>query len=129
MRYILLLLTSHALAVPSMAQNKATLSIASERFAQSDVLDARYLPSLDGKPTVMITFTQEAAVRVQALTARNVGKTIPIIVDGRTISTPMIQTEIAGGVIEIGGVESEQEAIALAKQISGKDPLPDSLDE
>jgi hypothetical protein len=45
------------------------------------------------------------------------------------LSEPVLIDAITGGVFEISGNMTVPEAIVLAKRISGKDPLPDSLDD
>jgi preprotein translocase subunit SecD len=116
-------------AATAIAGTPTSLAIGGEHFTQSEILDARYLPSIDGQPMVMVTLSESAALRLQDVTKRNIKKAVAIVVDGKTIVSPTILTPIETGVIEIGGIESAPAAIALAKQISGKDPLPDSLEE
>lgn len=103
--------------------------IGQEQFAESDIVDARALPSVDGMPVIMITFAEAAAVRVQKLTQVMVGQPLPITLDGKELTAPTVREAIAGGVLEISGLESLAEGERIARLISGKDPLPDSLEE
>jgi preprotein translocase subunit SecD len=123
------LLGAALFAVPSLASAERNFTIGGESFSQDDILDARGLPSIDGMPVVMITFSEEAAARFRVRAKALVGKEMPIIVDGKTLSAPVVKTEIAGDSVEIAGVSTLPDAIKLAKLLSGKDPLPDSLEE
>jgi preprotein translocase subunit SecD len=116
-------------ATVANAEVPRIFSIGGEPFAQSEVADARALPQVDGLPVVMITFEEAAAKRFLDLTRRNIGKQITVVVNGKVISSPVIQTEVAGGVVELSGLQSFEDAIAMAKLISGKEPLPDSLED
>lgn len=112
-----------------IAAAPAHLTIGSETFAQADILDARGLPELDGS-AILITLSPEAAPRLTAVARANVGKPIPISVDGMPISAPVVREEMTDGALQITGLKlALPEAEALALRISGKPPLPDSLDE
>lgn len=56
-----------------------------------------------GEPIVNIEFTAEGAKRFRDITARNVGKPLAIILDGRIISAPNISEPISGGRAQISG--------------------------
>ena len=107
----------------------AGFAIGGQHFAQAEILDARAMPSLDGIATIMLTFTPPAAKRLKTLTTAQVGKAMPVTLDGKLLAAPVVSAPIAGGVIEMDGHFALPQAEALAKQISGKDPLPDSLDQ
>lgn len=122
----LLALAALVVASPAVARD---FTIGGEAFSEDDVVDARALPSMDGMPTILISFGDSAAQRLAVMTTRNVGKAVPIILDGKTLAEPLVQEPITGGAIEMNGFASLPDAIKLAKLISGKDPLPDSLEE
>jgi len=115
------LLTVAAAAAPA-------LKIGGETFVQADIIDARGLPGL-GAPTILITMTPRAAARLATITKANVGRKLIVTFEGRTLSEPVISEAIEGGAMQLTGSFTLVEAIALAKRISGKDPLPDSLEE
>lgn len=115
------------LASPALAERD--FRIGSERFAESEILDARALPSVDGMPMLMITLSDSAAPRLKKLTETMVNKELPISLDGKQLTAPIVREPIPGGVLEIAGLFSMEECIRLARLISGKDPLPDSLEE
>ncbi|WP_156678418.1 SecDF P1 head subdomain-containing protein [Sphingomonas profundi] len=117
------------LAAPATAAAPAGLTIAGEGFAQGDILDARAMPDMDGTAGIMLTFTPPAARRLLALTRTRVGKPLPMALDGAVLVEPVVDAPIEGGVIEVSVHMPLADAEALAKRISGKDPLPDSLDQ
>jgi preprotein translocase subunit SecD len=77
---------------------------------------------------VGIEFTGEGAKKFEALTGENVGKTLPIILDGQIISNPVVQEKIVGTSAQITGDFSLDEAKNLSIQINaGALPLEISL--
>ncbi|WP_235538172.1 SecDF P1 head subdomain-containing protein [Sphingomonas sp. Root720] len=105
------------------------LTIAGEAFAPADVLDARALPDVNGKVGIMLTLVPAAAKRLEAITASLVGKPMLVALDGRALAAELIRKPIADGVIEIPGRWNLGDGEALARRISGRDPLPDDLAE
>ena len=103
--------------------------IGTTAFAESDIIDARALPDLSGQATILITFSTAAAKRLETLTAAHIGKPIEIMLDGTVLITPIVREPIAGGTVQISGTLTFEAAAKLAKSISGKDPLPDDLQE
>ena len=77
-----------------------------------------YLEGPDHRPTVAFQLTPEGAQRFAALTKANVGRRIAIIVSGRVVAAPRIQTEMPDGVGAISGDFSRREASLLAIQIN-----------
>lgn len=127
MRLLLTFAAALFLATPAMAARD--FRIGAERFSEGDILDARALPSMDGIPLVMITLTDDAARRFHKLTEAMVGRPMPIQLDGKELMAPLVREPISGGVLEISGLPSWQECQRLARIISGKDPVPDSLED
>jgi len=119
----------HAAAAASPVRSFATgkLTIGGETFAPADIVDARALPDINKKVGLMVSFNEAAAARLQTITAALVGKPMLIALDGRTLAAELIRKPIGGGVIEIPGRWSLEEAEMLARRISGRDPLPDDL--
>ena len=112
-----------------MAQSAGGFAIGGEGFAQADILDARALPDLGGGAQIMLTFAPEAAKRLEALSRARIAKPLPMTLDGKTLTTPIVQEPLAGGVLTITGAFTLPEAEALAKRISGKDPVPEEFEE
>lgn len=105
------------------------LVVAGENFVEADILDARAQPELDGTSSIRITFNEVAAKRIALVTARLVGKAAHVALDEKIVAGPIVREPIKDGVLQLSGAWLLADAEALAKKISGKDPLPDSLEE
>ncbi|ATE63478.1 SecDF P1 head subdomain-containing protein [Rhizorhabdus dicambivorans] len=103
------------------------LTIGGEAFSPAEVLDARALPDVNGKVGIMLTLSPGAAKRLEAISGSLVGRPMLVALDGKTLAGELIRKPIANGVIEIPGRWTLSEGEALARRISGRDPLPDDL--
>jgi preprotein translocase subunit SecD len=84
----------------------------------------------NSKPVVALHFTEEGAKKFEELTARNIGKPLPIILDNTVISAPVVQDKISGGSAVITGTFTTEEAKNLSIQLNaGALPVPISLVE
>ena len=115
-------------ASPAMASERQ-FSVGGEPFREAEILDARAQPELDGTSSIRITFSEAAAKRVAVLTGKLVGKPAPVVLDDKTVSDPVVREPIRDGVLQLNGAWTVSDAEALARKISGKEPLPDSLEE
>jgi preprotein translocase subunit SecD len=125
MRWILLFLGLAGLMASAAAAATRTFTVGGEAFVESEIIDARGLPQLDGTSTVMITFSDKAAQRLEAITKKLAQKPMPVMLDDKALANPQ---RIEPNVIEVGGFETIDQASDMAKRISGKDPLPDELE-
>ena len=66
---------------------------------------------------VALKLTDEGAKILGEVTSENIGKNLPIVYDGETISYPRVQTAITGGEAQITGMADFEEAETLATQI------------
>lgn len=66
---------------------------------------------------VALKLTDEGAKIFGEVTSENIGKNLPIVYDGETISYPRVQTAITGGEAQITGMAYFEEAETLATQI------------
>ena len=83
-----------------------------------------------GKPAVSLEFTSEGANKFEDLTGKNVGKPLPILLDGQLVSAPVVQEKIIGGNAQITGTFTLDEAKNLAIQLNaGALPVPVKLVE
>jgi protein-export membrane protein SecD len=81
----------------------------------ADLVDAQ--PAFDsrtGEPIVTFRFNQKGALLFGKLTQKNVGKPFAIVLDGKVVSAPVIQTPILGGSGQISGRFSVEETKLLA---------------
>jgi preprotein translocase subunit SecD len=115
----------------SRAVGMATRSftIAGASFTESEIIDARAQPGVDGRAAIMLTFDEAAAKRFSAILARNVTKEIKVVLDGTiAFGIPVAEAAAAQSTMLTGDFSIAQ-AEALARRISGKPPLPDSLED
>jgi preprotein translocase subunit SecD len=87
------------------------------------VLEAEpILDAVTGQWMVQIHFDGSGALRLEAFTAAHVGDALGIVIDGKLISAPVIQSAIPGGTAVIQGNFTEREARELAVQL-GSGPI------
>jgi preprotein translocase subunit SecD len=106
-----------------------TLSIGGVTFPQSDFLDARAIFDETGMPVIYVTLSPAGRDKLAKVTRANVGKELPVLVGSKVLTRPIVREPILGGTVQISGLASVEEARTLARTISGKDPLPESLEE
>src|SRR5262249_46048587 len=100
--------------------------VAGHLVASKDVLDARALPDMAGKPSLMVTLTPAGAAAIRAAP----GAKLDCALDGKPLGTSPAGALAGDHVIQISGDFGDYEATAaLARRISGHDPVPDSLSE
>lgn len=102
-----------------LAAATAQLTIGTIGFKPADFLDGRAIAGGTGTPIVMLTLSPAATARVA-----KAGPNAEVQVDG-VVTT----ARISGNTVEIDGQPSFEAAQKLALALSGKPPLPDSLDE
>lgn len=128
----LVTLLSLLVATPALAQT-SDLAVGDQHFTPADIVDARAIPDLEGPPVIMITFNEAGVQKLMAATrAGNSGLTImvPIAIDGQKI-TDLVTTEVRGEPVltfTARGSTIEQ-ATALARRISGREPVPEEFAE
>ncbi|MET3900092.1 preprotein translocase subunit SecD [Devosia sp. UYZn731] len=71
-----------------------------------------------GQPTVVVELEADAQRTFAKLTARHVGETLDLLIDGTVVSSPVIQTVIPGPSVVISGDFTASEVVALARRIS-----------
>lgn len=80
------------------------------------------------QPLVSLVFNDEGKKLFGEITSANIGKTVAIFLDGRPISTPVVQTAITDGKAVISGRFTPTEARDLARDLKyGALPVPIDL--
>ena len=82
---------------------------ASAKTTQDEMNNKEYI--------VELILTKDGTDKFAKATAENLGKQIAIVYDGKTISNPVVQSEIDGGQAYIDGMASYEEAENLASTI------------
>lgn len=67
-----------------------------------------------GEKNIRLTMTAEGAVKWAAITRENIGRCISVVLNGYVCSYPVVQAEISGGMTEISGDFTAEEAEKLA---------------
>lgn len=70
------------------------------------------------EPVVLIHFNDEGSELFAQITAANIGKQLAIVLDGTTISAPVIRESITGGTASISGSFTPQEARDLVQNLN-----------
>jgi preprotein translocase subunit SecD len=129
MRKLLISLAAFGFATVAHAGEGRAFSVGGEVFAEQDIVDARALPGMDGGIVIMITFSDAARERLEAVSITRLNDKLPMVLDSKVLAEPVVKAPVTSGVVEIPSTLSLKDATALAKIISGKDPLPESLEE
>jgi preprotein translocase subunit SecD len=83
-----------------------------------------------GKPSVSIEFNEEGSKKFEEITERNTGKPLAIVLDQDLVSAPVVNEKIVGGVAQISGSFTVEEANKLEVQLNaGALPVPIKLVE
>ncbi len=123
-----LLLTGSAIAAkpgPARAKTYPTgaFVVAGHALKVTDILDARAIPDMAGKPSLMVTLTPAAASAIGAPT----GGTVVCTLDGKPLGASPAGALASDHVLQLSGDFGDYAATAaLARRISGRDPLPDA---
>lgn len=81
-----------------------------------------------GSPLISLHFNTEGGELFAAITSENVGQPLAIFLDNQMISSPIVQEQITGGVAQITGQFTIEEARTLVRNLNyGALPLPIAL--
>lgn len=84
--------------------------------------------TINSEPVVSITFNREGRELFSELTKKNLNKKIAIVLDGKIVSAPNVETEITSGEAQISGMDSQEEAQKLSSRLNeGLLPVPAKL--
>ncbi|HEY0314668.1 MAG TPA: hypothetical protein VGC28_00205 [Sphingomonas sp.] len=110
-------------AKPVKTYPTGPFTVADHKIAPTDVMDARAIPDMTGKPSLMITLTPAAASAIGG----KAGDKLPCTLDGKPLGISPADALATDHVLAISGDFGDYAATAaLARRISGRDPLPDS---
>lgn len=122
----LLLAGSAAAAVtskPAKTYPTGSFVVAGHKLAPTDVLDARAIPDMSGKPSLMITLTPAAAAAIGGPADAK----LPCTLDDKPLGASPAGALAGDHILQLSGDFGDYDTVAaLARRISGRDPLPDS---
>jgi len=115
--------------IPATQTASASSQLVATNLTGADLKSASVVfDSQTGKPAISIEFTDEGGKKFEEITGRNVGKTLPIILDDAIVSAPVVQERISGTSAQISGTFTIDEAKQLAIQLNaGALPVPVNL--
>lgn len=96
----------------------ASLSIGPLDFEPGDVIVEVGIDESSGKPVLFFGFTEEAAESLARVTTELVGQPVPVVIDGDTVMSPIVQAPILGGSMQLTGMFSKAELDDLAERLS-----------
>ena len=88
-------------------------------ITNADVIDAHVEPDANGRPSVAIRVTPDAAVRLENATREHIGKPMAVIVNGTLVSAPRVDGVIRERVA-IFGYYTQAEAEQIAAGLMGR---------
>jgi preprotein translocase subunit SecD len=106
-------------------QNESALAVFALRnntwkLPFTDMIDSvTTVKAWSGQPALSIQFNKLGSKKFEAITVKNVGKPIAIVIDGIVYSAPFVNGPIEGGRAEISGNFTSIEANQLTTMISG----------
>ncbi|MDO8513199.1 MAG: protein translocase subunit SecD [bacterium] len=84
--------------------------------------------SLSADPIVSMRFNREGTTLFSEITKKNLNKRVAIVLDGKIVSAPTVQSEITSGDAQITGLDSQDEAQKLSNRLNeGILPVPAKL--
>lgn len=115
--------------VPATKNASASSTLQPTNLTGADLQSASVVfDNQTGKPTISLQFTSDGGNKFSDITGRNVGKRLPIVLDNQVISAPTVQQQITGGLAQITGTFTVDEAKQLAVQLNaGALPVPVKL--
>ena len=110
-------------AAPAKTYPTGAFVVADHAIKPTDILDARAIPDMAGKPSLMVTLTPAAATAVGAPPGGKLACTL----DGTLLGASPADALASDHVLQVSGEFGDYAATAaLARRISGRDPVPDS---
>jgi len=117
--------------IPATKTSSASAIPVATTLTGADLQSAQVVfDSQNGKPAIALKFTKQGGDKFAEITGKNIGRVLPIVLDGQMISAPRVQAKIVGGDAQITGNFTIEEAKALSVQLNaGALPIPINLVE
>ncbi len=75
-------------------------------LTERDVSTVKLSKLPDGSPVVDVMFDQTAALTLEDITTKNVGKRMALLVNGKVVTAAIIKEKITGGVVALQGPDA-----------------------
>ena len=104
--------------VPNSYNHEQTLKVDTNAILNaSDLTDIKENYDSEGRPVINLHLNTKGSGKFRLATGKYTGDRIAIIVQGKVIMAPVVQSEIAGGQVEISGGFTVPEAALIARHI------------
>lgn len=107
-----------------LAGTTAMLALVGAAMAETIPLEAESATSstdpATGQPVMMIELTASGSKAFADFTARNVGMRVDMVLDGKVLTSPYIQTPIVGGSLMISGSFTPEEIEEMVARIGAE---------
>jgi preprotein translocase subunit SecD len=88
---------------------KETMTVEKRAYLNEKDLDSVKLAKMpDGSPSINLVFDQTAALTLEDITAKNKGRRMAILVEGKIVIAPSIKERISGGHVTLAGLDAAQ---------------------
>jgi preprotein translocase subunit SecD len=98
------LVFEEVIEIPATNTASASSTLKETNLTGADLKSADVVfDSQTGKPAISIQFTDEGGQKFSEITANNIGKQLPIVLDNQIVSAPTVEEKITGGSAQISG--------------------------
>ncbi|MCM8543121.1 MAG: hypothetical protein NE328_22830 [Lentisphaeraceae bacterium] len=95
---------------------KRSYAVSGKSLGISDKIDKAFIGTSPN--SVVINFNAEGAKALAASTGKLIGGRMGVLIDGELVVAPEIKEQITGGMVQISGAFTEQEAQDIVKGIN-----------
>ena len=101
-------------------KNSETLHVEKKALLDGSAVESAKVSSdpVSGQPIVEVKFNEEGTKKFSDISAENIKKRIAIVVDGKVVTAPIVQTRIPGGRVHITGDLTKEQAEELVRMIN-----------
>jgi len=78
------------------------------QLTDRDVAEVKRRKLPDGSPAVDLVFDQTASLTLEDITAKNIGRSMAVLVDGKIVIAPKIKERISEGHMTMAGFDAAQ---------------------
>lgn len=98
--------------------SRSGLWVGNLQLCQTTVAEVREAEDFAGQPTLRISLNDGAAAELSRMTARMIGRTLPIKLGDKVLMEPMVQERITGGIVDISPLPDQD--LEHIKQVMGQ---------
>jgi preprotein translocase subunit SecD len=88
-------------------------------LTNADIAEAKVDKDPRGNPAIELILTKEGSKKLEALTGKQIGKPVAILIDGKVVAAPIVRAKVTGRAM-IMGKFTKEEVERLVKAINEK---------